>query len=83
MIKLSIKDQEEPAEIKEKVFNGILYLKQCSDNSGNVNLMMRTDDFDWFILRLKVDGTIYKGISIANDIGLQVDDDGKIIESEE
>jgi len=80
MIKLSIKgDLRTP----EKEFNGILYLEQRPN--GDVNLMMKSieDNFNWFIFRLKTDGTFSRASCLSDNIGLRLDSSSRIEESEE
>lgn len=66
----------------EKEFKGVVYLEQ--NKHGDIDL--KTDipnDPDWYILTLKFNGTIEKCESLPDNIGLQVDDNGRIIESGE
>lgn len=84
MIELSIRDERPDPEV-EKEYAGVLYLERCPDGSGDINLMIKNmdDNFDWFIMRLKADGTFSRTSGISIDIGLQIDSDSKIMESEE
>ena len=76
MIGLSIKGEPE----SQKEFEGVVYLEQDMDE---IDLMIEDKSGEtWLILSLRSDGTIKKRIGMPNDIGLQVDDNGKIMEGE-
>jgi hypothetical protein len=80
MIKLSIENQKEP-EV-EKKFEGVLNLEK-KDNGDIALIMEDNDGFMWYIAKLKTNGTFSIISNLPDDIGLQVDSDGRIIESEE
>jgi len=80
MIKLSIKNE---SNAKREEFEGTLYLKQNSNGDVNLVIVDAKDNMDWYIAKLKTDGTIMRHNSLSDDIGLQVDDNGRIILSEE
>lgn len=79
MIRLSIKNQEEPT--KEKECEGVLRLKQ--KENGDVDLIMEDQDgCEWYIVKIRTNGTLMKHECLPDYIGLQVDSDGKIIEGD-
>lgn len=80
MIKLSIKNQIEPE--KEEEFEGVLHLEEGANGSVILKLNDKNGD-DWYILKLKADGTLEKFSGLFSDIGLQIDEDGRISESED
>lgn len=78
MIELSIKNKPEPR--KKKVYGGILSLRQNYDGSITLNMEDgRYPNHPWNILSMESNGTIYRCGALPNDIGLQVDSDGKIL----
>jgi len=81
MIKLSIKNEKKLET--EKEFKGVLSLRQ---DGKSVTLTIEDsdpDEFPWNILEIQADGTFYRCIGLPENIGLQVDKGGRIIESEE
>lgn len=82
MIKLSIKGK--PELKKEKEYKGILSLRQNHD--GSVSLNMEDEKYPnhpWNILSIESNGTLYKCTALPHDIGLQVNNKGRIIGGEE
>ena len=84
MIKLNIKNESESKV--EKEFKGVLSLKKCNDGSIALTMLDEKDPrefLSWLLLTIRSDGSFYRCENLPDDIGLQVDDDGRIIESEE
>ncbi len=79
MIKFNIRNESDP---KGKEFKGALYLEQRGN--GDVDLIMvDVGGATWNIIRLETNGTIIRYEDLPDNIGLQVDEDGRIILSEE
>lgn len=68
----------EVKEVEEREPEMELYLDQQRD--GSVDLMGRDSTGEWYILRLRTDGTLYRARDIMPNSGIQVDEAGRIIE---
>jgi len=75
--------REVKTEVRQKPEQTLeLYLDQQRD--GSVDLMGKDARGNvWFIIKLRTDGTFYRVSSIRSTIGLQVNDEGRIIEHED
>lgn len=81
MMNLSIKGKPES---EKKICKGILSLQQNGD--GSVSLKMDDEKYPrhpWSLFLINSDGTFKRCNALPDNIGLQVNDDGKIVESEE
>ena len=79
MINLRIQGE---AKVEKSTFEGTLYLEQRGN--GDVDLIMvDVGGATWDIIRLETNGTIIRYEDLPDNIGLQVDEDGRIILSEE
>lgn len=83
MIKLSIRNQERS---KEKELKGVLDLQQEQEDGESVTLIIEDKewpDAPWEILKINCDGTFSRCKGLPDNIGLQTDSNGNIVESEE
>jgi len=77
MVKLSIYDENTKKE--ERVQELEIDLKKGGDE---VQITGRGEDgLTWYLLTIKPDGTFCRSGGVSDDIGLQIDNDGRIKES--